>query len=249
MAGVGGPARRPAVALGALSLAAKTDALVAELRPEERTAELDAQQTRRLRLALEGRTDWALGADNVLRPRLQVGLRWDDSDLVRGLGGELAGGLTYVLVPHGLDVEGRGRRMLAHQDAAFRDWGASLMVRLAPGGGRGLQVGLGPTWGSASSQVERLWRGEVRPRWGDVRDDSWAPDRMRLSCSYGWGLAAGRLTPFVEAEAGGYHTLRAGTRLQGEGRRNRRLELSGEQHGAPGSPPHRRVGITAAFAW
>ena len=241
--------RQDLLSVGPLGLAAKTDALGVEWRSEDASLDLEDKQARRLRLALEGRTDWALGEANTLSPRLQLGLRWDDGSIVRGLGTELAGGLTWMVVPSGLDIEARGRRMLVHQDASFTDWGASLLVRLEQADGRGLQVRMGPTWGSAASQVESLWDGDARPRRAGAGEDSFAPDRMALRCSYGWQLPAGRLAPFVQAEAGGHRSLRAGARLQGDERGRRQLELFGEQHGSPGGPPDRRLGFTGSLDW
>ena len=50
------------------------------------------------------------------------------------------------------------RTLVAHEDSDYREWGASGAVRLGPGErGRGLSFSLAPTWGAASSGMERLW--------------------------------------------------------------------------------------------
>ena len=70
-----------------------------------------------------------------------------------------AGRVQYADPTLGLTVEGAVRALVAHEDEAYDEWGASGTVRLAPGvGGQGLALTLQPAWGAATaSGVEALW--------------------------------------------------------------------------------------------
>ena len=112
---------------------------------------------RRGRVPLEGRGDWTLTPDLRLRPLVEFGGRWDGGTAETGAGTEVGGGLE-LLHARGVSVEARGRYLLAHQAAEFREWGASATVRV--GGGvdrRGFWLALTPAWGVPSSRVGAMW--------------------------------------------------------------------------------------------
>ena len=223
--------------LGSIHLATKTDAFAVQLTPDEGYGSV----ARRLRLALESRTDWRMASYASLQPHLEFGVRWDGGDAATGPGAEIAGGLTYMDERYGLHVEARGRRLLAHQEDATRLWGASLMVRRQSKDRQGLQVALGPTWGQANSQVASLWRGD--PMFGSAGSaESWTPSALTLTSGYGLKVsAASQLTPFVEAGTGQMQRLRVGTRWERLGTGSRRVELFGEQRSTPGTPADRSI--------
>ena len=226
--------------LGRVNLAAKTDAFAVQLTPDEGYGSV----ARRLRLALESRMNWRVAAYASLQPNLELGVRWDGGDAATGPGAEIAGGLTYMDDRYGLNVEARGRRLLAHQEDAIGLWGGSLMVRRQSQDRRGLQVALGPSWGEANSQVESLWRGGQFMAGSASPGESWTPSEMTLTSGYGLGIsAASRLTPFVEAGTGRMQRLRVGTRWEWTGEGNRQVELFGEQRSAPGTAPDRGIQI------
>ncbi len=220
------------------NLALKADAFAVEMESNAQTdlpaVEAEAQ---RFRLALEGRTDWELSGDSRLTPRLELGARLDGGDAENGVGGELGGGLAYRNVRLGLNVEARGRVLLAHREEDFRDWGASLTVRLGPGAtGRGLALSLAPVWGNASGGVDAIWRSH-RTLWEDRRLDggraetaSWSPDYMNLELDYGLGVGRRLLTPFgaLALEGAGSRRLRGGIRMEGRGAGRMHLDLFGE---------------------
>ena len=245
-------ARNELLSLHGVDLAAKADAFAVQITPDEVPERPAGEAVQRLRLALEGRTAWAVTPAGQLRPTLELGLRWDEGDAETGPGAEVAGGATYANARHGLNVEARGHRLLVHRDENFKEWGASLTFRLAPGASRRLNLSLAPAWGALSSnRIDALWRGDSRPRTSASHGStgSWTPDRLNLTCSYGLGLSAGRLTPFVEAGTGPSRRLRLGTRLAFAGNDARRLEVFGEQYGAGGTAPERRVGLRGSFDW
>ena len=224
---------------GGVALAAKTDAFAVQLTPDAGAGSV----ARRLRLALESRLNWRVAAQASLQPMFELGVRWDGGDAAAGPGAELAGGLTYRHDRYGLQVEARGRRLLAHREDHVGLWGGSLMLRRQSQDRRGLQVALGPSWGEATSQVESLWRGGTLM--GSARPgESWTPSELTLTGGYGLRLsAASRLTPFVEAGTGPMQRLRVGTRWEWTGAGSRRVELFGEQRSTPGTAPSRGIRI------
>ena len=250
-------ARQELLSHAGFDLGARTDLFLTKLTPEAVPEMPAAKASSRARLGLEARRSWAVTPEAVLQPILELGARWDDGDAESGPGAELAGGLTYSDTRHRLRVEARGHRLLVHRDS-FEEWGASLTLRLASGGSRGLDVALAPAWGHASTtnRVDALWRGESPPPPSGSGDpeDSWTPDRLNLACSYGLQHSAGLLlTPFGElgmqsADSG---RLRVGTRLVEEGGPRTsgwRLELFGEQQARPGRSSERRLGLQATLS-
>ena len=230
--------------LGRIDMAAKTDAFAVQLRPRDGSA----AAARRLRLALEGRTQWQDPAGDTWRPALELGLRWDDGD-DRGAGAEFAGEMAYANARHDFDLEARIRRLLVHQDRGFRQWGASFVFRRASADRRGLQLALGPEWGEGNSQVEGLWRGQLGGAGAAAPDAAdWRPDGMTLSSGYGLDLSRSwRMTPFVEAGAGRTPRLQVGARWEWNGEGTRQIEVFGEQRGAPGEPADRGIRIRGVF--
>ena len=248
-------ARQELLSQNGIDLDAKTDLFLTKLTPEAVPEMPAARASSRLRLALEASRSWAVTPEALLQPVLELGARWDDGDAESGPGAEVAGGLTYSDRRHRLRVEARGHRLLVHRDS-FEEWGASLTLRLASDGNRGLNLSLAPEWGAESSnRLHALWRGESLPPLTGRRDpvESWTPDRVNLACGYGLEHSAGLLlTPFGELgmQSAGSGRLRLGTRLVEEaGPRTDgwRLELFGEQHARPGLSSERRLGLEATI--
>ena len=250
-------ARQELLSRNGFDLDARTDLFVTKLTPEAVPEMPDTRASSRARLALEARRSWAVTPEAMLQPVLELGARWDDGDAESGPGAELAGGLSYADTRHRLRVEARGHRLLVHRDS-FEEWGASLTLRLASGGDRGLNVALAPAWGTASTtnRVDALWRGEspATPGGSGDPEDSWTPDRLNLACSYGLQYSAGLLlTPFGELgmQRAGSGRLRLGTRLVEEAGPQTggwRLELFGEQQARPGRSSERRLGLQATLS-
>ena len=185
--------RQELAVTGGVAWAAKADAFTVALSTQavEGLPEVEAA-ARRGRVLIEGRTDWAVTDMSRLTPRIELGARVDGGSADRGAGLELGGGLTYLHLRSGLSVEGRARRLLAHQADDFAEWGASLTVRIDPGrSGRGLTFALAPVWGAAQSGVASLWgatRGAVA-----TRRDPRPPAGRRVAA--GRVAAGGRLRP------------------------------------------------------
>ena len=143
---------------GGFDLALKADAFYVEtesdpISNEDRTTAAAS----RVRLALEGSRAFQVGG-GTLTPGLELGLRHDGGDAETGTGVELGGRVSWTDPETGLSVEAHARTLIAHEDSDYREWGASGAVRLSPGErGRGLSFSLAPTYGAASSGVDRLW--------------------------------------------------------------------------------------------
>ena len=212
-----------AAGAGRFELAARTDAQLVRMTSDAATgseggalAGSDAR-TSRVRLLLEGSRRFAVGEGGALTPTVELGLREDRGDAETGTGLELGGGVSYTDPARGLVVTAKARTLLAHEDADYREWGASGSVRIDPGAtGRGLSLTLAPAWGAAGGGAGRLWG--LR----DARDlapdaEPGAESRLEAELGYGFPALGGRgvATPYAglsRSETGG--TLRLGQRLE-----------------------------------
>ena len=202
---------------GGIDLALRGDAFLVQMDWEKVANETDTRaDASRLRLVLEAGRSFGLGEGAVLAPALELGLRHDGGDAETGTGVEVGGRIRYTDAGSGLTVEANARKLVAHEDSGYEEWGAGGSVRLDPGAsGRGLSLTLAPVWGTPSSGVERLW--SARDAAGLVRDEDFdAERRLEGELGYGFGAFGGRgvVTPYAGlglAEAGD-RTWRAGAR-------------------------------------
>ena len=185
---------------GGLTLTGKLDARLTHIDSDGATGLAgSAGQTHRLRLALEGTRPFALGTERTLTPTLSLGLRRDGGDAETGAGLDAGAALHYADTRFGLTIDAAGRALLAHEDAGYREWGASAAVRLDPGAaGRGFALTLAPAWGAeARGGSERLWA--LRDARGLQRHG--AHNGLRLAADAAYGLDAfggrGAMTPYA----------------------------------------------------
>ena len=200
---------------GAFEFAVRSDALVTNTVSAASEHLIGAAGTAsRVRLMLEGSGSMPLGSGGMLRPTLEAGLRYDGGDAETGAGLEIGGGLGYAA--GALAVEVRARLLLAHQDAAYEEWGFSGSIRYQPRtDGRGLSVNLGSTWGQAQSGVQSLW---TRPDASGLAPVAAMHAAQRFQAELGYGFAgrrAGALwTPYAGIDrSGGRQALRLGVRF------------------------------------
>ncbi len=160
-----------------------------------------AGDTSRLRLALEGSRTFTFGGSRTFAPTLEIGMRRDGGDVDSGLGIDLGGTLRYADPALGLTVETSGRHLVAHQDAGYREWGASASITLDPGSeDRGLSLALAPSWGvQTTGGAERLWS---RHDTGGLANGGYGMyEGMRLDANVGYGLDSlrgrGSMRPFL----------------------------------------------------
>ena len=213
----------PAADGGGFELAARTDAQLVRMTSDAASGsdggKLEATQsgTSRLRFMLEGSRAFALEGGGALTPSLEVGLRHDGGDAETGTGIEVGGGLSYTDAATGITVDAKVRGLLAHEDADYREWGASGSVRIEPdASGRGLSLSLAPAWGADSGGAERLWSaGDAR---GLAPDGAAEPEsRLEAELGYGFSVFDGRGVATPRAgwlRTGEDEALRLGQRLR-----------------------------------
>ena len=199
---------------GGVDLALKVDGFYAQTESDAvgSLPSVDSDAVRgRLALELGHHLEQAGGA---LDTSLEVAARADAGDAEEGVGGEVGIGLGYTSLL-GLDIEVRGRYLVAHSEEDFDEWGASVMVRydLTRAGGQGFSFELAPGWGDASSRADTLW-GDTHAL-GAGQPDARSLGRLDLQMGYGLRARAGLLTPFSELSLAGQALRRArlGVRL------------------------------------
>ena len=156
---------------------------------------------KRLRLRVEGRTEWEVSSVSQVASALDVGGRWDGGDAETGLGAEVGGSVAYAHTELGLAVDARGRYLLAHRESALEEWGGSLTAKLDPGqAGVGPSVKLTPGWGVEGSRIAQIWDGAeaLRPNRSAGGTSGLSPDRLALDAGYGLTYRGkGLLTPYT----------------------------------------------------
>ncbi len=254
MGALGG--RHALISWNGIDFAAKADAFRSTLRSKGKGDLLPSARGNagRVRLLVEGRTEWIVSPVSRLQPRLEVGGRWDNGDAERGLGAEVGGGLAYTHTELGLGVEAQGRYLLAHEEKAFEDWGASLKVRMDPGiAGHGFWLSMAPVWGRPSTGSERLWGSAGAAAVLDSSSDrigrsSWAPGQLEMDFGYGLPVSNdGLVTPYGGLALGrsGAASYRFGSQLKLNTVLNLRVEGERENR-AGGAVSH---GVITRIDW
>ena len=161
----------------------------------------------RVRLAPELSGQWAVGGAS-LRTRFELGGRLDRGDAETGMGAEAGAELGFTHRASGFSVDARGRTLLIHQAEDFKEWNASVALRLQPGRDQGgLSFSLEPSWGAGGGGAGALWqtRGRLGPGPQAIaQDDADAVDAPgltpnRLAMELGWGAVlpgGGQIRPF-----------------------------------------------------
>ena len=223
-------------------LAVKADAFAVRTTGDE-VPELPGvvANVQRARLASEVGGRWGLSGSSSITSRVELGARFDGGDAETGAGAEAGAAIGYIHEGIGLSVDARGRALVAHQATSFRDWGASVSVRLRPSReAGGLSFTLEPTWGSAASGLEMLWR--------DGRAGGALPspnaNRLRMEMDYAIVLPdGGRIAPFGRwaVESGSERRVNVGVRLSVLEAAT--VDLFGEQRSGDVKPADRRLGL------
>ena len=156
--GARGSLLKPEQAKG-FELAVKLDTFLVGMGLESdagaRITDADASRTR---LLLEGSRDGLPAWGGLLGSSVEFGLRRDAGAAETGVGLELGGSLRYINLDRGLTVSVTARRLMAHKDDDYREWGVGGMIEYDPGAARrGLSVRMVSSWGTAPSGTNRLW--------------------------------------------------------------------------------------------
>ena len=170
----------------------------------------------RLRLRVETSRRFALAA-GTLTPAFELGARYDGGDAETGAGVEAAGNVRYESAR--LSIEGGLRTLIAHEDADYKEWGASASVQLSPGAGaRGLLLKVTPSWGAVGTGTDRLWGLDNAQKLIDENGEFEPGQRLKTEIGYGIGFTTvpGTITPFASMTLGddGGRGWRAGARWQ-----------------------------------
>ena len=240
---------------GGLDLALRSDAMWVRMKSDAVSngeGNLAAAQAlvSRLRLIVEGSRTFAMADERTITPRGEVGVRHDLGDAETGTGVEVGAGVKFA--GDGFSIEGAVRALVAHEDAHYREWGASGAIRVDPGAaGRGLSLSIAPTWGNAASAAARLW--SARDAGGLVRADDFEA-KSRLEAELGYGVGAprgpGLVTPYAGLTLSGAspRALRTGVRWNASPGAAVSLEASREGQGS-GEAPANALTLRAEARW
>ena len=241
-------ARGALVAAGGFDISARSDVLLVRTSSEgtSEMAETEADVSR-LRLVLEGSRPLEFASGSSLTPSVELGVRRDGGDAERGVGFEVGGAVRYVNPSIGLTVEITARRLMAHEQSGYSEWGAGGSLEFAPGGAdRGFSARLGSSVGTTASGVEGLWAmGDARGLTGGAR----APGRLDAEAGYAMGAfgGSGVITPYGGFSMSGDRRYRAGWRLRLGDSFN--LSLEGDRTGSPDAPSRHAVALRGSLRW
>ena len=218
--GVRGSLLKPEQAKG-FELAVKLDTFLVGMGLESdagaRITDADASRTR---LLLEGSRDGLPAWGGLLGSSVEFGLRRDAGAAETGVGLELGGSLRYINLDRGLTVSVTARRLMAHKDDDYREWGVGGLIEYDPGAARrGLSVRMVSSWGTAPSGTNRLWSQSPS---ADFSRNGYAGIDAPLSAEVNYRMRAfgGRLqlAPYADVSLGGAgsgaHAYLLGWRLQ-----------------------------------
>ena len=241
---------------GDLEVAFRTDAFWVRMESEavesERSGRLAAAtgEASRIRLVLEGSRSFDLDSGRTFTPSMEIGVRHDGGDAQTGSGVEVGAGAR--LAGRGFAIAGSVKTLVAHEDRGYEEWGASGSIRIDPGAsGRGLSLAVAPSWGAASSGVERLW--SIADA-GGLAGDGELDGSRHLEAEVGYGLAFGAaqgvLTPYagVSLVHGGNRALRTGARWI-VGRHTALHFETAREAGSGDGPPAHSLTLRAGMRW
>ena len=218
----------------ALDMAVRSDALwlraTSDATRKMGAAEADVT---RMRFIIDAGRGFTMGV-GTLTPSIEAGVRHDAGDAEEGVGFEVGAGLAYQAP--GFTIEAKARTLVAHDEAAYREWGASAAIRIDPGSdGRGLSLSITPAWGRAASEAEQLWSTRTAE---ELVSDAEFDARHRLDAELGYGLSGPRgvgiITPYtgLSLTDGAKRTLKAGVRWNASESATVALEATREEKGS-----------------
>ena len=168
----------------------------------------------RLRMGLEASRALQWDSGVTLTPSLEVGLRHDGGDAETGFGLDLGGAMALAYPQQGVEATLRGRGLLSHAAAGFRDRGisASLSWQQQPDSDLGAALSLsqtmgGPSSGGADALYNRTTLEGLAANDGAGNDDL-DNQRLELKLSYGLPAFDHRFTLTPELELGLYDSGR-----------------------------------------
>ena len=236
-----------------LSLAVKSEALWVRVESDSVaglvSVEADAS---RIRAVVEGGFAFPVGS-GVFTPLVEAGLRHDGGDAETGFGAEVGGGLRYSNSALGLDMEFTARRLVAHGDEDYGEWGLGGSARFNPRSSRkGFQMSLrtSSSLGDTQSGVERLWTQREAVTVSGLGQSAFAGS-LDAEVGYGVGAFSGRgvLVPYT-----GFGISREGDRGYKVGGRidlgpSFSLVVEGDRRETYGTPAVHGVTLKGSRRW
>ncbi|MXV78723.1 autotransporter outer membrane beta-barrel domain-containing protein [Candidatus Poribacteria bacterium] len=211
-----------------MELSVRAEASTVRLKTDSGDESIDGltPESWRIRMGLEGSRRISRDDGTVMEPFFDLAVRRDGGDGLEGYGMEAAGGARYTVAR--VQLEFRGRMLLAHSGRGVRESGLSVTFQYLPeSDGRGLSLSFRPHWGiAANGGADALWRDEM-PQAEEFGDASSFDARI----GYGFDLPStgGVVTPFAEnIHNGDSRALSVGARFDAP-RDNLAMQLSGER--------------------
>ncbi len=191
--------KRRLLSLGGVRVSVKADGFVVAMESDAVVGYLNATNSdvHQLRLALSANNRWRLSKTARSRAGVELGVRADGGDAVKGQGLDIGAQVGYSDAALGLAVSSRVRLLVAHSED-YHEWGLDAIFELKPGLlGRGLALKLIPRWGQVT-QANKLWAdGITALRRTNTSGRGLAPDRAQLLLSYGLGYGGVELRPYT----------------------------------------------------
>ena len=124
----------------------------------------------RVRLLLEGSHSRTLSGGGILRPAVELGLRYDNADDAEtGFGVELGGALRYSDPARGVTMEAKARALLAHEDGGYEEWGVGGYLHLDPSAAeQGFWLRLDSSWGVVATDRTACGRTRIPADWHPI---------------------------------------------------------------------------------
>ena len=167
----------------------------------------------RARLGLEGSSTLRFGSDAFVRPFLELGVRYDEgAGRHTGAGVEVVAGAVFRHSRSGIWLEARGRTLLLHAAADYKESGFSLTAGMQPSAdGTGLSVLISPQWGGSAEGSNAIWGDHgLNPA---HRGIAMTQNERSIRSEVAWGFLAphsgAMIQPFGEMQASDGHHRRA----------------------------------------
>ena len=208
---------------GGMNWAVRADAAFIRLWTDEGMQTVDdlTVNASQLRLGLEASHPFILENTAMVRPFMDVGVRYDGGDGDNtGAGVELASGLRYDDAASGLWLEARGRMLVLHsEDSDYEEQGFSLSAGLQPySDGTGLSLLVSPRWGGPVEGSGAMLRPDVAGLHNQGIRGQRRQGSLHTALSYGFAQpkTGGVATPFAEFDVtdGTGYRAKIGTRYQ-----------------------------------
>ncbi len=182
-------------------LALRSDGFVAEMKSEEVEGRSElTSDVSRVRVMLDASRGYTLSSGEMIQPHVRVGMRRDGGDVETGFGMELGGGLAFLDLERGLTISVHGRKLVAHEQSHYEEWGLGGSITLNPqGAGRGLSLRASPSWGSTANGLARLWAQGATGLTPNGYGYGHGSRRLDAEVGYGVDALAGRgtFTPYA----------------------------------------------------